>query len=44
MTRKQLDADLLTASEIEQLLRACSNRASTGIRNRADRLRYFSMR
>jgi site-specific recombinase XerD len=35
MTRKQLDADLLTASEIEQLLRACSNRASTGIRNRA---------
>jgi site-specific recombinase XerD len=35
MTRKQLDADLLTASEIEQLLRACSNRAPTGIRNRA---------
>jgi integrase/recombinase XerD len=35
MTRKQLDADLLTASEIEQLLRACSNRAATGIRNRA---------
>jgi integrase/recombinase XerC len=34
MTRK-LDADLLTASEIERLLRACSNRAPTGIRNRA---------
>jgi site-specific recombinase XerD len=34
MTRK-LDADLLTAAEIERLLRACSNRAPTGIRNRA---------
>lgn len=34
MTHK-LDADLLTASEIERLLRACSNRAPTGIRNRA---------
>ena len=29
------DADLLTASEIERLLRVCSNRAPTGIRNRA---------
>jgi integrase/recombinase XerC len=34
MTRR-LDADLLTAGEIERILRACSNRAPTGIRNRA---------
>jgi site-specific recombinase XerD len=33
--RRKLDADLLTSSEIERLLRACSNRAPTGIRNRA---------
>ena len=33
--RRKLDADLLTPSEIERLLRACSNRAPTGIRNRA---------
>lgn len=33
--KRKLDADLLTASEIERLLRACSNRAPTGIRNRA---------
>ena len=32
---KKLDADLLTPREIEALLRACSNRAPTGIRNRA---------
>lgn len=32
---RKLDADLLTPSEIERLLRACSNRAPTGIRNRA---------
>jgi integrase/recombinase XerC len=34
MTRK-LDADLLTVNEIECLMRACSNRAPTGVRNRA---------
>lgn len=34
MTTK-LDADLLTPREVEALLRACSNRAPTGIRNRA---------
>jgi site-specific recombinase XerD len=33
--RRKLDADLLTPAEIERLLRACSNRAPTGIRNRA---------
>lgn len=33
--KRKLDADLLTSSEIERLLRACSNRAPTGIRNRA---------
>jgi site-specific recombinase XerD len=33
--RRKLDADLLTAHEIEALLRVCSNRAPTGIRNRA---------
>jgi integrase/recombinase XerD len=33
--RRTLDADLLTANEIEALLRICSNRAATGIRNRA---------
>jgi integrase/recombinase XerC len=32
---RKLDADLLTAGEIERLMRACSNRAPTGIRNRA---------
>lgn len=32
---RRLDADLLTANEIERLLRACSHRAPTGIRNRA---------
>jgi integrase/recombinase XerC len=32
---RRLDADVLTAGEIERLLRACSNRAPTGIRNRA---------
>ena len=31
----RLDADLLTANEIDRLLRACSHRAPTGIRNRA---------
>jgi site-specific recombinase XerD len=33
--RRTLDADLLTAGEIEALMRVCSNRAPTGIRNRA---------
>ena len=33
--RKTLDADLLTAREVEALVKACSNRAPTGIRNRA---------
>ena len=33
-TRYHLDSDLLARSEIEQLLRACSRRAPTGIRNR----------
>jgi integrase len=32
---RRLGADLLTANEIEGLLRACSHRAPTGIRNRA---------
>lgn len=32
---RRLDADLLTAAEIERLLKACSHRAPTGIRNRA---------
>jgi site-specific recombinase XerD len=32
---RRLDADLLTPTEVEQLLRACSSRAPTGIRNRA---------
>jgi site-specific recombinase XerD len=31
----RLEADLLTAPEIEALIRMCSNRAPTGIRNRA---------
>lgn len=31
----RLDADLLTQREIEALIRACSNRAPTGVRNRA---------
>jgi site-specific recombinase XerD len=31
----KLDADLLTAAEIEFLMRQCSRRAPTGIRNRA---------
>lgn len=30
-----LDADLLSAAEIEALMRACSRRAPTGVRNRA---------
>jgi site-specific recombinase XerD len=34
-TIRKLDADLLTPSEIERLIRACSNRAPTGVRNRA---------
>ena len=33
--KRKLDADLLKSSEIERLLRACSTRAPTGIRNRA---------
>jgi site-specific recombinase XerD len=33
--RKLLDADLLTGHEVEALIRVCSNRAPTGIRNRA---------
>lgn len=33
--RRRLDADLLTPKEIERLIRECSNRAPTGIRNRA---------
>jgi len=33
--KRKLDADLLTPREIETLLRACSGRAPTGIRNRA---------
>lgn len=32
---RTLDADLLTPGEVELLLRACSNRAPTGARNRA---------
>ena len=32
---RRLDADLLTRREIESLIRACSNRAPTGVRNRA---------
>src|SRR6266496_2415806 len=32
---RRLDADLLTPKEIESLIRACSNRAPTGVRNRA---------
>jgi site-specific recombinase XerD len=31
----KLDADLLTADEIEKLMRQCSRRAPTGVRNRA---------
>ena len=31
----KLDADLLTAAEIERLMRQCSSRAPTGVRNRA---------
>jgi integrase/recombinase XerD len=31
----RLDADLLTAVEIERLMRHCSSRAPTGVRNRA---------
>lgn len=31
----KLDADLLTVQEIELLMRQCSRRAPTGIRNRA---------
>lgn len=33
--RAKLDADLLTAEEVEALMRACSKRAPTGRRNRA---------
>jgi integrase/recombinase XerD len=32
---RRLDADVLTQQEIESLLRCCSSRAPTGIRNRA---------
>jgi site-specific recombinase XerD len=32
---RRLDADLLTAKEIETLMRVCSSRAPTGVRNRA---------
>lgn len=32
---RRLDADLLTRAEIEGLIRSCSNRAPTGVRNRA---------
>ena len=32
---RRLDADLLTTGEVELLLKACSPRAATGIRNRA---------
>jgi site-specific recombinase XerD len=32
---RKLDADLLTAREVDSLLRVCSRRAPTGIRNRA---------
>ena len=32
---KRLDADLLSSAEIESLIKACSNRAPTGVRNRA---------
>jgi site-specific recombinase XerD len=32
---KRLDADLLTSGEIELLMRQCSRRAPTGVRNRA---------
>jgi integrase len=31
----KLDADLLTTAEIEELMRECSRRAPTGVRNRA---------
>src|SRR6266550_1915664 len=31
----RLDADLLTAAEIELLIKQCSRRAPTGVRNRA---------
>jgi integrase/recombinase XerD len=34
-TDRRLDADLLTAWEIERRMRRCSNRAPTGLRNRA---------
>lgn len=33
--KRTLDADFLTPAEVELLLRACSNRAPTGVRNRA---------
>ncbi len=32
---KRLDADLLSSGEIESLIKVCSNRAPTGVRNRA---------
>lgn len=32
---RRLDADLLTRQEIERLIQACSQRAATGLRNRA---------
>jgi site-specific recombinase XerD len=32
---RRLDADLLTQEDVEALIRTCSNRAPTGIRNRA---------
>jgi integrase/recombinase XerC len=33
--KKKLDADLLSGHEIDLLIKACSNRAPTGIRNRS---------
>src|SRR5690348_18488109 len=32
---RRLDADVLTGEEVERLIRACSGRAPTGLRNRA---------
>ena len=34
-TKSKLDADILTVAEIELLMRQCSRRAPTGVRNRA---------
>jgi integrase len=35
VSTQKLDADLLTSHEIEKLVKACSGRAPSGIRNRA---------